>query len=74
MRYRQEAPTWKDLTQSELENVGGGFGVEGTLPDSRLQRLQQGDLGPVTNPVCALVSSSANQGKGMLSSQVDSDD
>lgn len=26
MRYRQEACTWKDLTQSELENVGGVWG------------------------------------------------
>lgn len=74
MRYRQEACTWKDLTQSEVENVGGGLGWRGTLPDTWLQHLERGHFGLVSDPLCVLVSSSANQGKATLSSQIDRED
>ena len=55
--------------KSELKNVGMGFGVEGDSPqDLAPAALARGpwasnrELGPL----CALVSSSANQEKGKL--------
>lgn len=72
MRYRRRKYLLgKTGPENELENVGRRFGGRGGLPDPWLQPLQPGDLGPVTHPLCALVSSSANQGNVMLSSQVD---